>query len=189
MGVRLPPFAPRCLCHGFERSRQDERDRCPNVKVSVTDLSACRRSVSVELPPAVVEQEYEKAFRQFAKGIRLDGFRRGKVPKHVVEQRFGKEIEKELVEHLIRDYSASALEESGLNPLHSPVLKDYKFGRTTGLSFITEFEVRPKIEVVGYRDLKVARREVEVKESDLAAALDDLRERAAAQDRECAVKQ
>jgi len=145
----------------------------------VTDLSACRRSVSVELEPAVIEQEYEKAFREFAKGIRLDGFRRGKVPKHVVEQRFGKEIEKEVVEHLIRDYSASALEESGLNPLHSPVLKDYKFGRTTGLSFITEFEVRPKIEVAGYRGLKVARREVEVKDSDVAAALEDLRERAA----------
>lgn len=149
------------------------------MKVSVTDLSPCRRSVAIELPPAVTQKEYEKAFREFSKGIRLDGFRKGHVPKHVVEQRFGKEIEQEVVEHLIRDYSASALQESGLHPLHTPVLKDYKFGRETGLSFVTEFEVRPKIDVSGYRGLKVPRREVEVKEGDVAAALDDLRERAA----------
>ena len=60
------------------------------MKVSVSDISPCRRSVSVELPPAVIQEEYEKAFRKFAKGIRLDGFRRGHVPKHVVEQQIGR---------------------------------------------------------------------------------------------------
>jgi len=163
----MPAAHPRTEDHGHD------------MKVSVTDLSPCRRSVSVELPPDVIQQEYEKAFREFARGIRLDGFRKGHVPKQVVEQRFGKEIEQEVVEHLIRDYSSSALEESGLEPLHTPVLKDYKFGRDTGLSFVTEFEVRPRLEVSGYKGLKVPRREVEVKEADLRAALDELRERAA----------
>ena len=149
------------------------------MKVAVTDISPCRRSVAVELPPDVIRGEYEKAFREFARSVRLDGFRRGHVPKHVVEQRFGKEIEQEVVEHLIRDYSASALEESGLHPLHTPILKDYKFGRETGLSFVTEFEVRPKIEASGYKGLKVPRREVEVKEPDVLSALDEMRERAA----------
>ncbi|HZE88497.1 MAG TPA: trigger factor [Verrucomicrobiae bacterium] len=149
------------------------------MKVSVTDLGPCRKSVAVELPPAVIRDEYEKAFRDFSRGVRLDGFRKGKVPKHVVEQRFGKEIEQEVVEHLIRDYSASALEESGLEPLHTPILKDYKFGRESGLSFVTEFEVRPKIVATGYRNLSVPRRTVEVKDADVAAALEDLRERAA----------
>ncbi len=149
------------------------------MKVSVTDVSACRRSLAVDLPPDVVEAEYEKAFRTFAKRIRLDGFRRGKVPKHVVEQKFGREIEQEAVEHLIHEYSASALEEAGLRPLHTPILKDYKFARTTGLSFVTEFEVRPRVSVSGYRGLRAERRDVEVSEVDVLKALDELRERAA----------
>src|SRR5262245_23803167 len=149
------------------------------MKVSVNDVSACRRSLSVDLPPDVVEAEYENACRDFARRVKLDGFRQGKVPRRIVEQRYGREIEQEVVEHLIRKYSEKAIDETGLQPLHAPVLKDYKFGRATGLSFEAEFEVRPKITVSGYKGLKVSRREVSVTEMDVQKALDELRERRA----------
>ena len=147
------------------------------MKVSVTETSACRRSLSVDLPVEVVEAEIEKTCREFTRKVRIDGFRQGKIPRHVLEQRFGKEIEQEVVEHLIHSCSATALDEAGLHPLHTPILKDYKFGRKTGLSFVTEFEVRPKIAISGYRGLKVKREQVELKEVDVLKALDTLRER------------
>jgi trigger factor len=147
------------------------------MKVAVTEVSACRRAVAVELPPEVVEEEYDRTFRRFARKIRLDGFRAGKIPRHLVEQRFGREIEQEVVEHLIRSHQQSAIEGAGLRPLHAPILKDYKFRRGAGLSFVTEFEVRPAITASGYRGIKVRRRQVEVTEMDVLKALDELRER------------
>ena len=149
------------------------------MKHTVTEPSACKRSLAVEVPPEVVEAEYDKACREFGRKVRLDGFRKGKVPRHILETRFGKEIEQEVVEHLIHDSTQTAIDDAGLSPLHTPVLKDYKFERGKGLSFTTEFEVRPKVTAHGYRGLKIERKPVEVNEVDVLGALDDLRERRA----------
>ncbi len=130
----------------------------------------------------MIDAEYEKTFRSYADRIHLSGFRQGKVPRHILVQRFGKEIEQDVVETLIRNCSLSAIREKGLEPLHSPVLKDLKFERDTGLSFVAEFEVRPELEVAGYRDIHVERRAVEVSEGEIAKAIDDLRVRAARYD-------
>jgi len=149
------------------------------MKVSVTEISACKRSLSVTVPPETVGAEFDKAFRVFAGRIKIDGFRKGKVPRHLVQQRFGKEIEQEVIETLIRRHSVSALEEAKLRPLHAPVLKDYKFGKSDGLSFVAEFEVRPEVKASGYRSISVARKPVNVGELDVQKELDDLRERKA----------
>ncbi len=149
------------------------------MKVAVNELSPCRRSLSVEVPPGVVNAEFEKALRSFSNRVRLDGFRKGKVPRQILQQRFGKEIEQEVIEKLIQDHSASALKEKNLRPLQTPVLKDYKFARETGLSFVAEFEVRPEITATGYKDVRVPRQEVQVPEIGLLKALDELRERRA----------
>jgi len=149
------------------------------MKVSVTEVSTCKRSLSVTVPPDVVAAEFEKAFRQFAGRVKMDGFRQGKVPRQLVQQRFGKEIEQEVIETLIRRHSVSALEEAKLRPLHAPVLKDYKFGKDDGLSFVAEFEVKPDVRADGYKSIKVERKSVQVGEMDVQKALDDLRERRA----------
>jgi trigger factor len=147
------------------------------MKVSVTETGSCRRSLSVDVPPDAVEAEFERVRRNFARKVKLDGFRQGKVPRHILDQRYGKEIEQEVVEQLIHSASEDAIHEAGLRPLHAPVLKDYKFARATGLSFVTEFEVRPRVTASGYRGLKITRQPVEVKETDVLHALDTLRER------------
>lgn len=149
------------------------------MKVSVTDLSSCRRSLSVEVPPSMIDAEYEKAYKTYSRKISIAGFRQGKVPKHIVAQRFGKEIEQDVVESLIRSCSVSAIKEKGLRPLHSPVLKDYKFDRGSGLTFVAEFEVKPELDPRGYKEIKVERRSVVVTDADVDKALEDLQERRA----------
>ncbi len=130
----------------------------------------------------MIDAEYEKAFKTYANRIQLSGFRQGKVPRQILVQRFGKEIEQDVVETLIRNCSLSAIRDKGLEPLHSPVLKDYKFERDTGLSFVAEFEVRPELEVAGYKEIQVERGAVEVSDGDVAKAIDDLRVRVARYD-------
>ena len=166
MGVRIPPFAPAAAHPPRQRA----------MKISVTDLSPSRRSLSVEVPPAAIDAEYEKAYKSYASRVRIPGFRQGKVPRHIVVQRFGKEIEQDVVETLIRNCSISAIKEKGLAPLHSPVLKDYKFDKGTGLSFVAEFEVRPQVDVTGYRDIKVEPKKIEVTDADVTRAVEKLRE-------------
>jgi trigger factor len=149
------------------------------MKASISELSACKRSLSVEVPPAVVDEEFDRVLRSFAARVSLDGFRKGKVPRQIVQQRYGKEIEQEVVEKLIREQSLAALKDRDLRPLATPVLKDYKYARESGLTFTAEFEVRPEITAVGYKEITVARREVQVGEIDVHTALDELRERRA----------
>jgi trigger factor len=127
----------------------------------------------------MIDAEYEKAVRTYSSRIHIPGFRQGKVPRQIVEQKFGKEIEQDVVETLIRECSMTAIKEKELRPLHSPVLKDYKFERGTGLSFVAEFEVTPRVDPTGYKEIKVERSDVVVSDGDVQKAVEDLRERRA----------
>ncbi|HEY3175880.1 MAG TPA: trigger factor [Candidatus Polarisedimenticolia bacterium] len=153
--------------------------RAEDLKVTVSEITAARKSIRIEVPAGEVATEYDQACRKYMRNLKVPGFRQGKVPLHIVTQRFGREIEQEAVEHVIQHALDHAFKDSGLKPLRSPVLKEYVFKKGEPLAFTAEFEVRPKITVQGSRDIRVKIAEPAVTDAMVISALDTLRERAA----------
>ena len=149
------------------------------MKVTISELNSVKRGMEVEIPPEVVTSEMEKAYDTYRRGARIPGFRKGKIPLAVVKQRFGKQVEGEVLSDLIEEYGRLALEENKLEPIHQPVLDEYDYKQGEPLVFRTTFEIRPVIEIRDYKAIPATRREVSVTDEMVEENLGMLRERAA----------
>lgn len=149
------------------------------LEVEIKEISSARRSIDVMVPADQVAAEYDKACRKYARSLKVPGFRKGKVPPHIIRQRFGHEIEQETVEQAIDDALRRAIKENDLKPLRMPTLKTYSYEHGKPLTFTSEFDVRPKVVIKGVDTIKVTETRPAVTDKMISEALESLRERSA----------
>lgn len=152
------------------------------MKTAVEKLNPTLAKIEVEVPFAEFKTNLDKTYKELAQQIQVPGFRKGKTPKQLIEQRAGFDfiVENALNEGL-NDYYAQALAENDLVPLAQPKLeiisKPEEDKRDADVKLVIEVTVRPEIEVPNYEGIKVEVAEAEVTAEDEQKALDDLRAR------------
>jgi trigger factor len=151
------------------------------LKTTVTELPDSRVRLQVQVPPAEIEGRLERKAQQLGRGLKLPGFRSGKVPAPLVVQRIGREA---VLEQAVRDslsgWYADAIETAGIVPVGDPQL-DLPDLPSEGesLQFSIEIGVLPKAELGDYEGLEVARREPAVEEQQIEREVEAMRERLA----------
>ncbi len=149
------------------------------MKVEYVEETAVRKALQFEVEPALLEKEIDSRARQYARRVKLPGFRPGKVPPAVVRQRFREQVLEEAAEQIVNKVVFEELEGRGLRPLAAPRVTDLKMDEGQPLTFRAVFEVLPMVDLPEYRALQVAARRPAVEESDVDRELDELREQAA----------
>ncbi|MEW6325389.1 MAG: trigger factor [Nitrospirota bacterium] len=147
------------------------------MKVAVDDLSAVKKTLRVEIPQEVVTEEFSHAYASLNRRVRLPGFRPGKAPRALLEQRYAKEVEDEILRKLIPDYYQRAIAEAGLKPVELPDIGQVQLREGAPLVFSATVEVKPAITLGDYRGLPVQPEAVMVTEADLDEALGRVQER------------
>jgi trigger factor len=145
------------------------------VKVEVREEEAWRRVLSIEVPAADVEREYERVARRVAKKVNLPGFRKGKVPVSVVRKSFKSELDAEFLESVVPKAFGRALDETGIDPVSEPKFEDLSYGEERPLSFTADFECRPELELAEYRGLAAEKQVPEVTDEHVDSVLEDFR--------------
>ena len=111
------------------------------LKAEIENLSEVKRKLRVVVPSDEVTQEVERAYRDLGKRAKVKGFRPGKVPRSILEMYYGKQVEQEVSESLVRRSLAEVLKEKDLEPVNlswpepmpPPVAgEDYRLQRGTG---------------------------------------------------------
>jgi trigger factor len=143
---------------------------------SFVDESPTKKVLTFEIPAEDVKAATEKTIRAFAKQVRLPGFRPGKVPAHIIRQRFAEEIKNAVVESLVQESLGDALREKSLIPLGQPKIADLKFDFEAPLAFKADLEVRPSVEPKDYRGLKVPAGSTAITPEDVDRILSRIRE-------------
>lgn len=148
------------------------------VKTNVTELPESRVRVEAEVPAAEVAKSLDRAARDLARGIRIPGFRKGKVPPAVVIRRLGREtVLDEAVRSSISGWYADAVDAAGIVPIGDPELSLGDLpGEGAPYAFAIEIGVRPAAKLGAYKGLEVPRREPEVDEHRIEHELEHLRE-------------
>jgi len=141
-----------------------------------TKQSATKREIYVEIPAAEVARETESQIRRYQKSARLPGFRAGHVPPSIIRQRFGDGLKNDVVEALVPRYFRKEAEKQGLIPVSQPQVTDLHIHDGEPLKFKATFEVLPEIKVEGYKELRADHLEIVVKDEDVEAALENVRE-------------
>ncbi len=126
-----------------------------------------------------MESEERRLFKAYRKKVRVDGFRKGKAPEHIILQRHGNEIRAEAVEAVLPRALTKALEDNDISPLAPPTVEDLEYGESGPLKVKATVEIMPEFEVKGYRNLKLEKPVRDIEEEDVDEALEGLRERTA----------
>ena len=133
----------------------------------------------VELEIPITEEELraaeDRAFRKLAKNVKLPGFRAGKVPRRVFEQTYGThQITNQALEDVVPEVYTKAVREHDLDPVDRPKMEllPGEEGKPTRLKAIVE--VRPEIDLKGYKGIEVEREPVNVTDEDVEKSLNAL---------------
>ncbi|MFQ5883055.1 MAG: trigger factor [Candidatus Methylomirabilales bacterium] len=149
------------------------------MKVTVEELSGCKRALTVEVSPEAVRPAVEGVYRKLGQRVSLPGFRRGKVPRELLERRFRDRIREEVLEQMIPTTYRQALEQSHLAPVGRPTVEEVSFQPGEPLRYRAVVEVRPQLEVKDYTGVAVSRKKVEVTDEEVEGHLKTLQEQAA----------
>jgi trigger factor len=152
------------------------------VKTAVEKLNPTLAKIEVEVPFAEFKPYLDRTYKNLSGQISVPGFRKGKLPKQLIEQRAGFDyIVEASLNDALNDYYAQALGENELSPLAQPELdvqsQPSTENREADLKLTITVTVRPEIELPNYEGLEVEVDEVEVTAEDEVQALDALRER------------
>lgn len=144
---------------------------------ALEDVSATKKRLKIEIPAQDIEAEIQKGLQSVQKRSKLPGFRPGKAPMTLIEKKFGKEVEAEVLEKIIPDYYLKALQEAKITPVSRPTMEEsFDFQRNAPLSMTVSVEVRPNVENLSYEDITVKDIPVEAKDEDVEAVLKNLAE-------------
>jgi trigger factor len=143
---------------------------------------ACKREISVEIPPEIVSQEQDAVVKAYSKQARVAGFRKGKVPPSVVRNRFSSEISNEVLEKLVPRYFREAVIKAGLRPVSRPFIHDFQSEPGLPIRFKAVFEVLPDFDLGPYQDIKVDKPNIKIADEEVQAELKKLQERQASFD-------
>jgi trigger factor len=144
---------------------------------AVEDISSTKKRIRLEIPSDLIEKEIKDYLERLRQQTRIPGFRPGKAPIHLIEKRFGKGVEAEVLEKVIPEFFAKALKEADLKPVTMPVLDEkLEYKRNNPLNLSLTIEVMPKIENLDYSGLKRSDVPVTVEDSEIEDYLKRLQE-------------
>ena len=149
------------------------------MKTELVDVNETRKNLMIEIPPDVVDAEISRVVSRYGKQAKLPGFRPGKVPPKVVRQRFRSEIMQDVAHHLVEHAVEDALAERGVEPVDTPQIRDLKLEEGQALTFKAEFDVLPSFDPGDFSSIEARRSPVNIEDSAVDSALQQLRERAA----------
>ena len=142
--------------------------------------ATCRRELDLEIPAEEVQKATEKVAKEFARIARVPGFRPGKAPVSLIRRRFAEDIKGEVLQSLVPERVGKAVSEQKLTPVSQPQVEKLDFVEGQPLKFKAVFEVLPEFGLSNYKGLAIEMPAMEITDADVAKALDEMRERAAA---------
>lgn len=147
------------------------------MKVHVETLSPIERKLSIEVEPAQVAAELGRAYHALGERVRLPGFRPGKVPRRILEQRFRGEVEDDVARRLVEKSYLSAIAEHGVEAVGEPQVTGARLVLDAPFAFEATVEVRPEVAPKDYQGLPLKRLTPKVEEAQVEARIEQLRQR------------
>ncbi|MFP8966055.1 trigger factor [Pokkaliibacter sp. CJK22405] len=149
------------------------------MQVSIESTSNLERRLTITIPAERIDADVEKQLKDAAKTVRIDGFRKGKVPSKIVKQRYGKGIRQDVLSEVIRTSFYEAVTQEKLNPAGTPSIEPTKDEEGQDFEFVATFEVFPEIALADFSAAEIEKQSAEISNEDLDKMIDTLRKQKA----------
>ncbi|NEQ32852.1 MAG: trigger factor, partial [Leptolyngbya sp. SIO4C5] len=153
------------------------------MKVTQEKLPDSQIGLEIEIPAEMSKQAYDQVLRKFMRSANIPGFRKGKVPRQVLLQRFGQaQVKAAAIEELVQDAVEQAVEQEKIEAIGNYQLKtsfedliaQYQPGQV--LTFSATVDVPPRVSLTDYKNLSVQAEEIKYEPEKVDSVLEDYRE-------------
>ena len=142
----------------------------------MAEESTCLREVEVEISADVVAKETKKVVREITRAARIPGFRPGKAPASLVQQRYWDDIKSEVLQTLLPESLETKLKEQNLRPLSRPEILNLKFEAEQPVTYRAAFEILPEFELGEYKGLTAPKGKIDLTKGHVEEELERMRE-------------
>lgn len=146
------------------------------MKVQVEELSPTEKKLSIEVDTPRVEEELSRAYAALSKQVRLPGFRQGKAPRRLLEQRFRDQVEDEVIQKVVQSAYFEAIREHNIEAVANPQVTQQGLKPGQPFTFEARVEVKPKLDVKDYEGVSLKKTEVKVEDAQVDEALENIRQ-------------
>jgi len=115
--------------------------------VNVENVSPVKRKITLEIPSERVSREMEKVYGDIRKNASIKGFRKGKVPRPVIEKYYSERIEVDVIKNLVNDSYPKALADTGIVPVSQPQFESDPLKSGEPFKYTVTVEIVPEIEL------------------------------------------
>jgi trigger factor len=148
------------------------------MKTTVDSTDALHKSITVEIPWEMIQEEMDRSFKELSGQVSIKGFRKGKVPKNVIRKRFGPRVQEEVLARMITDSYEAALIQNRIRAVSKPELERGSFKEGETYQYVARVEVSPEIEVKEIR-FEVKRKKAKIAAKAVTEEIDKLRDKKA----------
>jgi trigger factor len=146
------------------------------MAVRVEDVSPIKKKLLFDISWLEVKKELDTVYKDVAKKAKIKGFRPGKVPRDILESLYKEHAEEEAMSNLVNRYYWEALKENKINPVTQPDIDQKGIEADKNFTFTAVVEIEPVIDPTGYIGLELEKERHEVKDSDVEARLEEIRD-------------
>jgi len=145
------------------------------MQITVSEVGGLTKKLKIVLPKEEVSKELDAGFRKIKNDARIKGFRRGKVPRHILEKTYGEQVRAEVAERLVQATYFDAVEKEKLDVVAHPEIKTPVFEEDGSFSYEAEVDTRPQFELKEYKGIEIEKEEISVDDIEIDAEIDRLR--------------
>jgi trigger factor len=145
------------------------------MHVSIENLGSLARKLTVRFPAQRLEDTIRSRVQEMGRTTHLKGFRPGKVPAKVIEQRFGAQIRNEALSEMIGSSFQEAVSQEKLRPAMQPQIATTGNPENGEIEYTATFEVLPEIDKIDVSGLQIAKPVAHVEEADVDQMIETLR--------------
>ncbi len=146
------------------------------MKVQVEELSPIERKLSIEVENQQVGKELDRAYSALGRQVKIPGFRPGKVPRRILEQRFKQQVEDDVMQNLVQRAFVEAVREHKVDAVANPqITNPSPINPEQAFTFEARVEVKPKLEPKDYEGLALEKQDVTVDEEKINERIERMR--------------
>lgn len=146
------------------------------MQVSIETTTGLERRMTIGVPAAEVENAVAARLNEAARTVKINGFRKGKIPLKVIKNRFGKGVRQEVLGEIMSRSYYAAVTEQKLKPAGQPKIEPKSLDEGKDIEFVATFEVYPEVTLSDFSKVKAEKLVAEVTDKDIDTMIDNLRQ-------------
>ncbi len=141
------------------------------MQIKIEDKSSVKKVLSFEIPKEAVTKELDKAYNELKKKADVKGFRKGKIPRKVLENRFSKDVHSDVAPRLIQEAFLDAIKEHNLDIVGGPQLDPPELDPEKEYAFDITVEIKPKLDDIDFEGLSLKKTKYEVSDAEIESQI------------------